>query len=89
MRFLVFAALLAVSAQAGEPLGPSGLPSAEPFKLTSEYEADFKASTKCKGSPDGATVREGKSAVYVEKSGSVEVLLDEYARRFAIDYCWI
>ncbi|MDX1222690.1 hypothetical protein GOL85_13255 [Sinorhizobium medicae] len=89
MRFLVFAVLFAVSAHAGEPLGPSGLQSAEPFELTSEYEADFKSSAKCKGAPDGAAVREGKSAVYVEKNGSVEVLLDEYARRFATDYCWI
>lgn len=88
MRFLIFAALFAASAHAGEPLGPSGLPSAEPFKLTNEYAADFKASAKCAGSPEGKTVFEGKQAVYVKAGDNVEVLLDEYARRFALDYCW-
>lgn len=90
MKSLFLAALLAASvAHAEEPLGPSGTTSKEPFKLTKEYEADFKTAEKCKGAPkDGGAVFEGKNAVYYQHQGAVDVYLDEYARRFAIDYCW-
>lgn len=90
MKALVLSVLLtATVAHAEEALGPSGLPSKEPFRLTKEYEADFKSAEKCKGAPkDGGAVFEGKNAVYYQHRGAVEVYLDEFARRFALDYCW-
>ena len=90
MKALVISVLLTASvAHAEEALGPSGLPSKEPFRLTKEYEADFKSAQKCKGAPkDGGAVFEGKNAVYYEHKGAVDVYLDEFARRFALDCCW-
>lgn len=73
----------------GLPLGPAGIPQTEPFQLTEEYRSDYAAAEKCSGHPaDVDAVKLGEKAVYVIDGKSVEVFLDEYARRFAIDYCW-
>lgn len=89
-KIVAVAVLFAGHAFAEEPLGPSGLPTHAPFSLvTEEYVADYKASTRCNGSPEaGDVVSKGAIAIYYKpKNGEVEVLLDEYARRMLIDYC--
>jgi hypothetical protein len=71
-------------------LGPSGLQQAPVFKLNAEYELDYLKATKCPlKSHDGEVIMIGKKAVYADdpKQGVV-VLLDEFARRYALDYCW-
>ena len=74
---------------AGEPLGPAGIPQTEPFPITAEYEADYSAAELCSKHPaDVDAVKLGQRAVYVIDGQSVEVFLDEFARRFALDYCW-
>ncbi len=73
----------------GEPLGPAGIPQTEPFQITAEYQADFASSELCGLHPkDVDAVKLGDKAVYVVNGKTVEVFLDEYARRFALDYCW-
>lgn len=93
LRSLFALALLAAPAFADDrPLGPSGVPSVEPFPLiTEEFENDYKAATLCKGHPkQGGKVFEGKVAIYYKPTkGDVQVMQDEYGRRFALDYCWI
>lgn len=93
LRSLFALALLAAPAFADDrPLGPSGVPSAGPFPLiTEEYENDYKAAVKCKGVPKaGGIVAEGKKAIYYKPvNGDVQVMVDEYARRYALDYCWV
>jgi len=71
-------------------LGPSGAEQEPAFLLTDEYRPDFKASEKCAiKSADGDVVYIGKKAVYADdKKQGVVVLLDEFARRYALDYCW-
>lgn len=69
-------------------LGPAGIPQTEPFSLTSEYSADFRASSACGNTPDGEAISKGSKAVYGKTKAGVTVYLDEYARRFALDYCW-
>lgn len=92
LRTLVVLAFAATPVSAQVMLGPSGVESREPFPLvTEEYVQDFKAATKCKAAPkDGGEVFEGELAVYYKPPvGEVEVMQDEFARRFALDYCWI
>lgn len=86
--FLLAAALVAAPAFADEPLGPSGMASVEPFVLTAEYAPDYKSAEKCSGAPKNSSVFMGKQAIYVKTGKKIEVFLDEYARRFALDYCW-
>ena len=92
-KIVAVSALFAGHAFAEEPLGPSGGAYTQPpFGLvTEEYVADYKTSTKCDGAPkEGGVVSLGKLAVYYKpKKGDVEVMQDEYARRFAINYCWM
>lgn len=91
-KIVAVAVLFAGHAFAEEPLGPSGLPTQPVFGLvTEEYVADYKAATKCAGAPKaGGVVSEGKMAIYYKPaSGEVQVMQDEYAQRFALDYCWI
>jgi len=88
MKLLVLAALLATSANAQTAIGPSGVVSVDPFPITAEYQADFSMAEKCAGKPNKAeSVHVGSDAVYVTAGGKVDVLLDEYARRFMLDYC--
>jgi len=88
MKLLVLAALLATSANAQTAIGPSGGVSVDPFPITAEYQADFSKAEKCTGKPKQTeAVYLGSDAVYVEAGGKVDVLLDEYARRFMLDYC--
>lgn len=91
MKSGLLIALIGSPALAGTVmLGPSGVPSQEPFPLTAEYQSDFDAAKKCMLAPnDGSTVMMGKRAIYQKaKSGSVTVMLDEFARRYALNYCW-
>lgn len=70
-------------------LGPSGAQQTPVFKLTNEYQADYDAATKCPlRDTDGDPVFVGKKAVYASGKQGVVVLLDELARRYAINYCW-
>lgn len=97
LRIVVFLVLMIGPASAapkvGEhvgSLGPSGTEQTPAFILTDEYRSDYDAAKKCPRAPrDGDTVSIGQKAVYADdpKQGVV-VLLDEYARRYAIDYCW-
>lgn len=81
--------IIVILAASGLPLGPSGAPQTEPFLLTDEYRADYELAETCDLHPDEVdAVRLGQRAVYVVTGDNVEVLLDEYARRFALDYCW-
>lgn len=92
LRMLVVMAFVASPASAQMMLGPSGVESREPFGLiTEEYVQDFQAAAKCAKAPKaGGEVFEGKLAIYYKPaSGDVEVMQDEFARRFALDYCWI
>lgn len=73
----------------GAPLGPSGAPQTEPFQLNAAYQADYAEAETCSLHPSEAdSVKIGKKAVYEVQGGTVTVLLDEFARRFALDYCW-
>lgn len=82
--------MLATPSLAGEPLGPAGIPQTEPFALNADYMADYRSAELCPEHPtDVDAVKMGKRAVYVIDGASVEVFLDEYARRFALDYCWL
>jgi hypothetical protein len=92
---LVLAATTAAAApKVGEHvggLGPGGADQAPAFLLTDEYRADFGSAQKCAlTSIDNEPVYIGQKAVYVDdkKQGGIVVLLDEYARRYALDYCW-
>jgi hypothetical protein len=70
-------------------LGPSGAPQTEPFLLNDEYRADYAVAEVCEAKPkDADSVKIGDRAVYVVSGEKIEVMLDEYARRFALDYCW-
>jgi hypothetical protein len=94
LRSLFALALLAAPAFAQEPppLGPGGLPGYEPFPLiTVDLENDYKAAKLCKGHPKrGGQVFEGEMAIYYKPpKGDVQVMTNEYARRYALDYCWI
>jgi len=92
LRMLVVMALLASPVSAQVMLGPSGVESREPFGLvTEDYVQDFQTASKCVKAPkEGGEVFEGEMAIYYKPpSGEVEVMQDEFARRFALDYCWI
>ena len=84
MRSFFVAAFITANA-----LGPASTVPTEPFSLTDEFKADYAASTECglKSSRD-EVVKMGEKAVYAVSNGAVTVLLDEYARRYALDYCW-
>lgn len=70
-------------------LGPSGSEQSPVFKLTKEYQADYDAAKKCPlKDTDGDPVFIGKRAVYASGKQGVVVLLDELARRYALNYCW-
>lgn len=90
-RYFLALAVVAAPAMAQEPLGPGGLPAIEPFPLNAEYENDYKLSNKCKDTPeDGGVVSMGNKAIYYKRpDGKVDVLVNEFARRFGLDYCWI
>ncbi len=86
---VVAAAAASYWVDGGAPMGLSGLPQREPFQLNSEYKADYAKAELCALHPDDVdAVKLGDEAVYVVDGKSIEVFLDEYARRFAIDYCW-
>ena len=91
LRMLVGMALAASPVSAQVMLGPSGLPSREPFPLiTEEYVADYEAAKLCplKSFEDG-DVYEGQLAIYHKRpDGEVEVMQEEFARRYALNYCW-
>lgn len=71
-------------------LGPAGIPQTEPFAITPEYRADYASAELCEKHPnDVDAVKMGQKAIYVVDGKTVEVFLDEYARRFALDYCWL
>lgn len=92
LKMLVVMALAASPVSAQVMLGPSGVESREPFGLiTEEYVQDYESATKCAKAPQsGGEVFEGKLAIYYKPpAGKVEVMQDEFARRFALDYCWI
>lgn len=72
----------------GMALGPAGIPQTEPFQMTQEYSADFFTAKTCGKKPNGEEIFEGGKAVYGKTTSGVTVYLDEYARRFALDYCW-
>lgn len=91
---LMLSATAAASApRIGEEVGKLGMSGAKQtpaFLLNDEYRSDYAHAQKCAlKSHDGDVVSIGQKAVYADdpKQGIV-VLLDEYARRFAIDYCW-
>lgn len=90
----VFTASTAIAApKVGEnvgKLGPSAAEQKPAFLLTDEYRSDFKMAEKCAlKSIDGDVVYIGKKAVYADdRKQGVVVLLDEFARRYALDYCW-
>jgi len=74
----------------GVPMGPSGLPQREPFPITEEYKEDYAKAELCAGKPDGVdAVKEGEMAMYEVTGESVMVILDEFARRDGLDYCWL
>lgn len=82
-------AIALVLLASGAPLGPAGIPQTEPFPITQEYKADYAAAQECDLRPDGVdAVKEGEKAIYVVTGTKVEVFLDEFARRYAMDYCW-
>lgn len=83
----LLAALVAAPVHATEPLGPAGTIPTEPFALTENYRDDFETAAICAKAPKGYVVSVGQKAVYKKKGPEVEVLLDEYARRFMLDYC--
>lgn len=87
MRVFVLAALVAAPAYATQPLGPAGTVPTEPFALTENYRDDFETASVCSDAPKGKVVSVGQKAVYVKHGPDVEVMLDEYARRFVLDYC--
>lgn len=92
LRMLVVMAFAASPVSAQMMIGPSGVESREPFPLISEeYVQDFQSAKKCTKAPEGGgEVFEGDLAVYYKPAtGEVEVMQDEFARRFALDYCWI
>lgn len=97
MLKIVVLVLLAASAASAAPkvgedvgeLGPAGAKQTPAFLLTDDYRLDFKSAKKCAlQSSDGDIVYIGQKAVYADGSEGVVVLLDEYARRYALDYCW-
>lgn len=69
-------------------LGPANIPQTEPFPITQEYSGDFSSAKTCGKKPDGEEIFEGDKAVYGKTKRGVVVYLDEYARRFALEYCW-
>lgn len=87
MRVLVLAAFVAAPAFATQPLGPAGTVPAEPFALTENYRDDFETARVCASAPRGFIVSVGHKAVYKKKGAKIDVLLDEYARRYMLDYC--
>lgn len=91
LRMLVVMALLASPASAQVMLGPSGVESREPFPLINEeYVKDYEAAKRCPlKSFEKGDVFEGQIAVYHKRTdGEVEVMQDEFARRYALNYCW-
>lgn len=87
MKVFVLAALIAAPAFATQPLGPAGTVPTEPFSITENYRNDFETASACGKAPKGSTVSVGQKAVYKKTGDKVYVLLDEYARRFVLDYC--
>lgn len=70
-------------------LGPSGADQTPVFLLTDEYRSDFKSAKKCPlRAVEGDIVYIGKKAVYADGKQGIVVLLDEFARRYALNYCW-
>ncbi len=84
MNILTVLQAITVSAST---LGPSGAPSVEPFRITQEYRVDFIESQQCRMQSPHGKVFVGEKALYVLEKRQVTVLLDEYARRYLLEYC--